>query len=78
MQHLRQGYRLGMADHTTPSDATRAEEAKEATTSADAGSPATEEEAAAADTNTVSPEVAASEKEANERGANVPGEGALP
>ncbi len=75
---MRQGYRVDMADHTTPSDATRAEEAKEATQPAGAGRLATEEEAAAADTNTVSPEVAASEKEANERGANVPGEGALP
>ena len=37
----------------------------------------TDEEAAAADTNTLDPHVAESHREANERGANVRGEGQI-
>ncbi len=66
-----------MADHTTPSDATLAEEAKEAHEEAGAGS-TSETDAAAVDGHLVDPAVAAAEKAANERGANVKGEGETP
>jgi hypothetical protein len=67
-----------MADHTIPDAATEHEEETEAHVHASAGSPPTEEEAKLADSNTPDPSVAAEEKAANERGANVKGEGALP
>ncbi len=66
-----------MADHTTPSDATLAEEATEAHEQAGPGS-ISESDAAAVDGHQVDPAVAAAEKAANERGANVKGEGELP
>ncbi|MCU4184555.1 hypothetical protein K6U06_09295 [Acidiferrimicrobium sp. IK] len=66
-----------MADHTTPSEATQAEEAKEATKPAGAGAVA-DADAAAADGHKVDPSVASTEKAAYERGANVKGEGELP
>ncbi len=67
-----------MPDHTTPSDATRDEEAKEAKDHADGGRTPTAEEVAAADQNTVQPGVAEAEKDMNTRGANVKGEGQVP
>ncbi|MGH9095168.1 MAG: hypothetical protein ACRDXE_08415 [Acidimicrobiales bacterium] len=67
-----------MPDHITPDDATEAEEAEEAHKDAEPGRQPTSSEAAEADKNTVSPGVAEAEKEANERGAHVRGEGELP
>ena len=66
-----------MADHTTPSDETKAAEAKEATERAGAG-PIDEAAAARADDHRVDPDVAATEKAAYERGSKVEGEGELP
>ena len=60
---------------TRVSDATRQEERREATLSADAGRGPTPEEAEAAERNDVDPEVARTNKDAVERGANVRGEG---
>ena len=65
-------------DQTRPSDETRAEEAEEAKGGHGADRPASEEEAAAADGNTLDPSVAQSYKEANERGAAQKGEGRIP
>jgi hypothetical protein len=67
-----------MADHTIPDAATEHEEEIEAHVHADGGSGPSEEEAKLADSNTPDPSVAAAEKAANERGAHVKGEGALP
>ncbi len=65
-----------MADHTTPSDATRSAEAEEAKKPAGPGSSSDAE--GSADGHQVDRSVADHEKRANERGANVNGEGALP
>jgi hypothetical protein len=60
------------------SDATRAEEEREAAEKPDPGRGPTPEEAAAADRSKDLDEgVAQAEKEANERGANVKGEGQI-
>ncbi len=63
-------------DENVVSDATRAEEEKEAAEKPDPGrGPTPEEEAAADRSRHLEPGVAEAEKEANERGANVKGEG---
>jgi hypothetical protein len=64
-----------MADHTTPSDVTRAEEAEQASKSHDAGRGPTPEEEAAADGNTVDPATREGYEEMLERGAHQQGEG---
>ncbi len=65
-------------DEGLVSDATRAEEEKEAAEKPDPGRPPTPEEEAAADRSSdLEPGVAESEKEAYERGANVKGEGQI-
>ena len=64
-----------MADHTTPSDATRAEEARQAGKSHDAGREPTPEEEAAAERNTVDPATREGYEEMLERGAHQKGEG---
>ena len=62
---------------TTVSDATRDEERREANMTASPGEMPTEEESRAADRNDVDPAVAASNKEAAERGARQKGEGRI-
>ena len=57
------------------SDETKAAERREATMPADAGGEPTPEEAAAAEQNELDPQVAKSNQEALERGANARGEG---
>lgn len=71
-----------MSEHETPgdemtrlSDATRQEERREAHATPSAGKEPTPEEEAAAERNDVDPNVARTNKEAVERGANVRGEG---
>ena len=59
------------------SDATREAERREAQMPADAGPMPTPEEEALAEQNDVDPAVAAAEKEATERGANLKGEGRI-
>ena len=58
-------------------DATRAEERIEAGKHGEADRPATAEEAAAADENTLDPDVAKRYDEQNKRGAAVKGEGQI-
>ena len=64
-----------MAGHTKPSDVTRAEEAREAKKSHDAGRDATPDEAAAADKNDVDPTTRDGYEGMVERGAHQQGEG---
>lgn len=65
-------------DENLVSDATRAEEEKEAAEKPEPGrGPTPEEEAAAERSRDLEPGVAEAEKEANERGANVKGEGQI-
>lgn len=64
-------------DRTTVSQETREAERREAQMPADAGPMPTLEEESAADELEVDPAVAAAEKEATERGANVKGEGRI-
>ena len=64
-----------MAGQTKPSDATRAEEAREAKKGHDAGSEPTPEEAAAAEKQSVDDETREGYDEMLERGANQKGEG---
>ncbi len=64
-------------DKTRVSQETRAAERHEATMPADAGPMPTPEEEAAAEKNNVNPAVAAAEREATERGANLKGEGRI-
>ena len=64
-----------MPGPTKPSDDTRAEEAREARKSHDAGRAATPEEAAAADEQRVDPKTREGYEEMNERGARQQGEG---
>ncbi|MDQ3108138.1 MAG: hypothetical protein M3Q68_10090 [Actinomycetota bacterium] len=64
-------------DRTPVSDETRQAERREAQMPADAGPMPTPEEELAADELEVNPAVAAAEKEATERGANVKGEGRI-
>lgn len=66
-----------MDSGTTPSEATKAEEAAEAQAEHSAGRAATEEEAAAAPDH-ASPETEKAYKEMTERGAGVKGEGQIP
>jgi hypothetical protein len=67
-----------MTDHTKPSDATR--QADRADAQADHAAPQTptEDEARAAESVEVDPEVAAHEREMAERGAHQQGEGRIP
>ena len=67
-----------MSEHTVPNAATEQEEEIEAHVSADPGPEPTPQEEALADSNSLDPAVARSEKEFNELGANVKGEGQLP
>jgi hypothetical protein len=62
---------------TSPSDATTAEEGREAASKHDADRPPTDEELAAIKGDGVDKEVADSYKDAMERGANVKGEGQI-
>jgi hypothetical protein len=62
---------------TDVSKATRDAERREATMPADPGPEPTADEAAAAERNTVDPEVAREAKEAGERGARQQGEGRI-
>jgi hypothetical protein len=64
-----------MADHTTPSDVTRAEEARQAGKSHDAGREPTPEEEAAAEKNSVDPATREGYEDMLERGAKQEGEG---
>jgi hypothetical protein len=66
------------SDATRPSGETRAAEADEARARHVADRPATAEEEAAADRNTLDPAVAERYREANERGAAARGEGRIP
>ena len=73
-----------MSDQDTPGDEmtrisaeTREAERREAMMPADAGPEPTPEEAAAAEQNDVDPAVAAANKEAIERGADLKGEGRI-
>lgn len=63
--------------NTTPDTATREAERREATMSASPGKMPTPEEERAAEENDVDPAVAATEKEATERGARQQGEGRI-
>jgi hypothetical protein len=58
-------------------DATRTEEEREAGAAHKADRPPTAEEEAAADSNTLDPDVAAHEREMGRRGADVKGEGEI-
>ena len=58
-----------MAEHTRPSDVTRAEESRESSKAHDAGREPTPEEEAAAESNSVNPDAREANKEMNERGA---------
>ncbi len=58
-------------------DATRSEEEREARAQHVADRPPTAEEEAAAETNELDPDVAAHEREMDELGANVKGEGEI-
>ena len=62
---------------TEPDDATEAEEAREATKEHVADRGPTPEEEADADSNTLDESVAKSYKAADERGANIKGEGQI-
>ena len=62
---------------TSPSDATTAEEEREAASSHDADRPPTDEELAAIEGDQLDEKVADSYKDAMERGANVKGEGQI-
>jgi hypothetical protein len=66
-----------MAESDTPdvTDATKAEENRDASVHSGADRPPTPDEAAAAERNELDPEVAKNYKEQAERGANVKGEG---
>jgi hypothetical protein len=64
-----------MSDHTMPSSETRAAEQQAAGKAHEAGPGPTDEEAAAADSQTVEPGVAEHEKEMLEKGAHQQGEG---
>jgi hypothetical protein len=64
-------------DNTSPSDATVAEEDREAASSHDADRQPTDEELAAIEGDQVDEQVASAHKEANERGAKVRGEGQI-
>lgn len=67
-----------MSNHdASPSDATVAEEDREAASSHDADRPPTDEELAAIEGAKLDEKVAESHKQANERGANVKGEGQI-
>ena len=61
----------------SPSDATVAEEGREASAPHDADRSPTDEELAAIEGDELDDDVARSHKEANERGANVKGEGQI-
>lgn len=63
-------------DHTVPDDDTTEADRGDARAAHEADRPPTEEEEAAAPTE-VDPEVAEAYKQANERGANVKGEGQI-
>jgi hypothetical protein len=65
-------------DRGRVSEATRAEESREATMPADAGRPPTADEEAAADRSDLDPGVADENKAAVERGAHAKGEGRIP
>jgi len=66
-----------MNPETSPSDATIAEDKREAASKHDADRSPTDEELAAIEGNVLDEQVAKSHKEANERGANVKGEGEI-
>jgi hypothetical protein len=64
-----------MPDHTRPSDVTRAEEARQAGKSHDAGREPTPDEEAVAERQSVDPATREAEEEMLERGAHQKGEG---
>ncbi|HUS62676.1 MAG TPA: hypothetical protein VMY34_10800 [Acidimicrobiales bacterium] len=65
------------ADRTPLDDTTLEAEARDAQKGSDAGRGPTPEEAAAADSNDLSPGVAEHERDMLEKGANVKGEGSV-
>ena len=66
------------SESTRPNDRTRKAESEDAHTTAHADRPPTDDEETVAEGLTLDPDVAAHEKEMDERGANTKGEGRLP
>lgn len=67
-----------MAEHTTPSQETRAEEAEQARSEHEADRAPTTDEEAAAESATIGESTKKNYEEMAERGANVKGEGEIP
>jgi hypothetical protein len=68
---------MSKPNETAPSDATTAEDRREAGSQHDADRPPTDDELAAIEGDHVDEKVANSHKDANKRGANVKGEGQI-